>query len=296
MANTPLTTQISALLDEYDIREGSMQHEPSGMFFLRHNNATAQDAIVYQPLLCLVLQGVKEVGTSRRTLTVSNGQSLLVSHTLPVTSRITSASQDRPYIALVLPLDFELLRELATNASLRPASAFQDPFSVSHYPAVEDLENALARYIEQCEAGTTRSVLAPITLREIHARLLMGPHGKQLQKLLWHETTASRIFHATQHIQTNLSIAITVADLAERAGMSNSAFFEHFKSVTGTSPLQYQKDLRLLRARDALRSSHGKISEIAYSVGYDSPAQFSREYARKFGLSPKQDRTTTSAS
>jgi AraC-like DNA-binding protein len=228
-------------------------------------------------------------------LTVSNGQSLLVSHTLPVTSRVTTASHDCPYIALVLPLDLELLRELAPNAPLRSAGALQDPFSISLYPADEGLENALARYIEQCGVETSRTVLAPITLREIHARLLMGPHGDQLQKLLWHETKASRVFQATQHIQANLSTAIAIADLAERAGMSSSAFFEHFKSVTGTSPLQYQKDLRLLRARDALRSSHNKVSEIAFSVGYDSPAQFSREYARKFGISPKQDRATASA-
>lgn len=128
-----------------------------------------------------------------------------------------------------------------------------------------------------------------------HARLMMGPHGEQLQKLLWHETTASRVFHAMQHIQSNPSTAIAIADMAERAGIGSSAFFEHFKSVTGTSPLQYQKDLRLLRARDALRSSNNKVSEIAFSVGYDSPAQFSREYARKFGISPKQDRATASA-
>ena len=73
--------------------------------------------------------------------------------------------------------------------------------------------------------------------------------------------------------------------------MSSSAFFEHFKSVTGTSPLQYQKDLRLLKARDALRSSNERVSDIAFGVGYDNPAQFSREYARKFGHSPRQDRS-----
>lgn len=73
------------------------------------------------------------------------------------------------------------------------------------------------------------------------------------------------------------------------------SFFEHFKAVTGTSPLQYQKDLRLLRAREALRSSNGKVSQIAFGVGYESSAQFSREYARKFGVPPRQDRTLQTA-
>jgi AraC-like DNA-binding protein len=77
--------------------------------------------------------------------------------------------------------------------------------------------------------------------------------------------------------------------------MSSSAFFEHFKAVTGTSPLQYQKDLRLLRAREALRSTNEKVSEIAFTVGYESSAQFSREYARKFGVPPRQDRSLHAA-
>jgi AraC-like DNA-binding protein len=118
----------------------------------------------------------------------------------------------------------------------------------------------------------------------------MGPHAGQLRKLLWHETTASRIFQATQDIQAELAKTITVGDLAHRAGMSSSAFFEHFKAVTGTTPLQYQKDLRLLHARDDLRNTNAKVSDIAFGVGYESSAQFSREYVRKFGRSPRQER------
>lgn len=293
MPGSPLTNRISALLSEAGIREGAYHHPDSGMHFLRHTHTTGQDATLYRPLLCLVLQGAKEVGTSTRTLTVANGQSLLVSHALPVTSRITLASPDLPYAALVLPLEIDLLRELAPNAPVQPGGTAKDPFSISLCPTDRGLEDALARYLEQSGSEATRKLLAPISLREIHARLLMGPHGEQLQRLLWHETTAGRVFGATQHIQSNLTTSIVIADLAKRAGMSPSAFFEHFRSVTGTSPLQYQKDLRLLRARDALRSSNQKVSEIAFSVGYDSPAQFSREYVRKFGNSPKQERLST---
>ena len=111
-----------------------------------------------------------------------------------------------------------------------------------------------------------------------------------MQRLLWRESTASRIHLATRDIQDNLSDTIVVGDLAQRIGMSNSAFFEQFKAVTGTSPLQYQKDLRLLKARDDLRMTGSKVSEIAFAVGYESSAQFSREYSRKFGRSPREDR------
>ena len=157
------------------------------------------------------------------------------------------------------------------------------------------MEDALLRYLHHCDSPEARRLLAPITAREIHARLLLGPHAEALQRLLWIETSASRIFEATRAIQADLARPLKVGELAQQVGMSSSAFFEHFKAVTGTSPLQYQKDLRLLRAREALRGTNDRISDIAFAVGYESPAQFSREYARKFGVPPRQNRTAQAA-
>lgn len=154
------------------------------------------------------------------------------------------------------------------------------------------MEDALLRYFVQCDREETRHLLAPITAREIHARLLIGPQAQALRRLLWHESTASRIHLTTRDIQSNIADTIVVGDLAQWVGMRNSAFFEQSKAITGTSPLQYQKDLRLLKARDDLRRTREKASEIAFSVGYESSAQFSREYSRKFGRSPRQDRAT----
>ncbi|WP_071675965.1 AraC family transcriptional regulator [Nioella nitratireducens] len=290
MAPAALLNHVSALLDREGLAQGAFAHGPSGMHFLRYSSPTVQDATVYRPLLCLVMQGAKEVGTSARTLWVADGQSLVVSHALPVVSRITEATHDRPYVALVFPIDLDILRGLAADVTPKTGVGAKDPFSISLCPSDAEMEEALLRYLRQCETVETRRLLAPITVREIHARLLLGPHAEQLRRLLWHESAASRIFQATFVIQSDLARTVAVTDLAQRAGMSSSAFFEHFKAVTGTSPLQYQKDLRLLRAREALRSTNGKISEIAFAVGYESSAQFSREYARKFGLPPRQDR------
>ena len=183
-----------------------------------------------------------------------------------------------------------LLRSLAPAVPAARANAAADPFSIRLCDTDPSLEDALLRYLHQCETEETRRLLAPITSREIHARLLIGTHAPVLQRLLWHESVASRVHQATRDIHADLSRTIVVGDLAQRVGMSTSAFFEHFKAVTGTSPLQYQKDLRLLKARDALRTSGAKVSDIAFDVGYESSAQFSREYARKFGRSPRQDR------
>lgn len=290
MTSQALTDCVSALLDRTGLSQGALEHEPSGMHLLRYEATSGQDATVYRPLLCLVLQGTKQVVTGSRTLMVRAGRSLIVSHALPVISRITQAAPECPYIALVLPLDLNVLRSLAPCVPASSDNKRSDPFSISLCDTDREMEDALLRYIGQCEAEESHRLLSPITLREIHARLLMGRHAEMLQKILWHESTASRIFQATQDIHSDLGKTIVVGNLAHRVGMSSSAFFEHFKAVTGTSPLQYQKDLRLLRARDNLRSTNAKVSDIAFAVGYESSAQFSREYARKFGRSPRQDR------
>lgn len=295
MIPNALLGHVTAIMDRDGPAKPALAHAPSGMHFLRVPAPTGQDATVYRPLLCLVLQGAKHVGTSRKSLRVGQGQSLIVSHALPVLSRITEAAPDRPYVALVFPIDLDLLRGLAPAIPARTTQAPHDPFSISLCPSTPDMEDALLRYLHYCESPETRQLLAPITAREIHARLLLGPHAEVLQRLLWHETTASRIFEATRRVQSDLARPLVVGELAQQVGMSGSAFFEHFKAVTGTSPLQYQKDLRLLRARDALRSTNAKVSDIAFAVGYESSAQFSREYARKFGIPPRQDRADPAA-
>lgn len=295
MNSRNLLSQVTALLDQSGVAEGAVHHARSGTHLLRHHGTTDLNATVYRPLLCLVLQGAKQVGSSAKTLTVRAGQSLIVSHTLPVISRITEASPEAPYTALVFPLDLDLLRSLAPSVAPVLNGPSSDPFSICLCDTDPCLDDALFRYYLQCENQETRHLLGSITAREIHARLLIGQHAQVLQRLLWHESTASRIYLATRDIQANLQETIVVGELAQRIGMSNSAFFEQFKAVTGTSPLQYQKDLRLLKARDDLRTSRAKVSEIAFAVGYESSAQFSREYSRKFGKSPRQDRELESA-
>ncbi len=290
-----LLSHVTALLDKAGVAEGAILHAHSGTHLLRHHATTELNATVYRPLLCLILQGAKQVGSSARTLTVGAGQSLVVSHTLPVISRIIEASSDAPYTALVFPLDLDLLRSLAPAVPPALKTQSTDPFSICLCDTDPNLTDAILRYFLQCEDEEARQLLAPITSREIHARLLIGEHAQTLQRLLWHESAASRIFLATRDIQANLSQTIVVGELAARIGMSNSAFFEQFKAVTGTSPLQYQKDLRLLKARDDLRTSRAKISEVAFAVGYESSAQFSREYSRKFGKAPRQDRELQAA-
>jgi transcriptional regulator GlxA family with amidase domain len=110
-----------------------------------------------------------------------------------------------------------------------------------------------------------------------------------LRNLLVADSHASRVAKAIQRVRAEFRSPLGVSDLAKTAGMSASSFHEHFKSVTGTTPLQYQKDLRLIEARALLVDRNHSVSEAAYAVGYESPTHFSRDYSRKFGRPPSRD-------
>ena len=125
--------------------------------------------------------------------------------------------------------------------------------------------------------------------KEIHYRLLTAPFGGMLRNLIRYDSSASAVASAIAQIRRRFRESLVVAELARDVGMSVSVFHRQFKAVTASSPLQYQKDLRLLEARRMLRTGSVSVSAVAYEVGYESPNQFSREYARKFGRPPKSD-------
>jgi transcriptional regulator GlxA family with amidase domain len=133
------------------------------------------------------------------------------------------------------------------------------------------------------------AALAPSYEREFLFRVLQGPMGWMLCDIAMPDTALSRIGVATQWIRENFARPIRVEALAEMAALSVSAFHRHFKAATALSPLQYQKHVRLLHARSLLVAGEGNATSVAFGVGYESPTQFSREYARQFGLPPSRD-------
>ena len=260
----------------------------SDFYLLRTVQPSSIEAFVYNPLFCLVLQGCKETVVGDQVGTCRAGQCLLVSHDMPVASRITQASRQEPYLALVLELDLALFRSLQEELDDEPidpgnASAFS-----SGYPNAE-LIDALGRLLDASVDPGESKVLAPLIRREIHYRLLVAPQGGMLRHLLRRDSHASRIARAIATIRNDYQAPLRVPDLAKSVGMSASAFYQTFKSITATTPLQYQKDLRLTEARQLLLGDAGSVTQIAFKVGYESPTQFSREYARKFGHSPRTD-------
>lgn len=146
---------------------------------------------------------------------------------------------------------------------------------------------------EIADSPADAKVLGPLLSKEIHYRLLTAPFGGMLRSLMHHDSHASAIARAIGHLRGDIRARIEIPVLARRVGMSASSFHKHFREVTSTTPLQYQKELRLIEARRLLRTGGASVSAAAFDVGYESPSQFSREYARKFGVPPSQDAAPT---
>jgi AraC-like DNA-binding protein len=251
---------------------------------LRQNVPSSFEASLYEPVLCLILQGGKQVAIGEQTLSFGPGECLLVSHDLPVCSRITKV----PYLALVFDVDIATIRELYDKVTESALDGERARAALTHQ-ADSALLEALGRYLTLADSPTDAKVLGPLTSKEIHYRLLVAPFGGMLRSLIRHDSNASAIARAIRYLREDIRSPIAIPDLAKRVGMSASSFHKHFKTITSTTPLQYQKELRLLEARRLLTTGGASVTTAAFDVGYESPSQFSREYARKFGVPPSQD-------
>lgn len=269
-------------------RNGStnqMDARPMGnLLLLAQDSPSEFEATVYDPVLCLILQGRKQVWLGDQRLSLGAGECLLVSHDLPVRSRITRA----PYLAVVMEIDIAVVRALYDQVDEAVLESVP-PSAASTHRAEPELIDALCRYLEVAGSRRDQKVLGPLIAKEIHYRLLVAPYGGMLRRLIRHDSIASAVARAIRHIRADLRSPIAIPELAQHVGMSTSSFHKHFKTVTSTTPLQYQKELRLLEARRMLRTNGASVTMAAFDVGYESPSQFSREYARKFGVPPSRE-------
>lgn len=262
------------------------------LLLLSHRQPSELRAQVYDPVVCLVLQGEKQTMTTDRSLTVGSGEFLIVTHDMPVVSRITRATPDEPYLALILTLAEDVLTDLENAAREWRAPDDTGSYALSVGDADVDLVDAFVRYLRALEAPSDARVLLPLVSREIHYRLLRSPQGHTLRRLSLGQLAATAVSKAIGLIRGDLSATVKVREIADHVGLSPSALHHHFKTVTGTSPLQFQKRLRLLEARRLIQSDTRSVTGAAYEVGYSSPTQFSREYRRAFGHPPSEDKVT----
>jgi AraC-like DNA-binding protein len=244
---------------------------------------------VFQPILALVVQGQKQALLGEETYQYGAGQYLVVSVDLPMSGFVTQATPDKPYLGLKLSLDPIQLCDLV--AQMSPSWGKKENslrgISVSNVDA-RLIECAL-RLVKLLDTPHHIPMLAPMMIRELYYYLLVGEQGEAMRQIATSGSNMQRIARAIKLLKAEFAQLMRVEDLARQVGMSTSSFHQHFKQVTSMSPLQYQKQLRLLEARRLMLAEDFDATSAAYQVGYESPSQFSREYARRFGAPPIRD-------
>ena len=257
-----------------------------GLYTVR---ATAPSELMHdvlKPMVCLVRQGAKRVTLDARDYDFAAGDSLLITADVPTTSRITRADAAAPYYSLALELDPAILADLVAQMG-PPPSVDEAPVRVD--PTEDDVLDAALRLMALLDRPATVPVLGAQRVRELHYWLLAGRHGDAIRRLGFPGGQVHRIARAVKLLRRDFAHALPVERLAAEAGMSASAFHQHFKRVTSLSPLQFQKRLRLIEARRLLHAQGASASSAAYAVGYESVPQFTREYGRMFGATPVAD-------
>lgn len=242
---------------------------------------------VYQPMLHLVLQGTKTLSIGEEVSRYTAGSYFLVPVDIPATGQIHSSAADQPYLAISLTLNPDVIATLLMDEGKAPRAAQNSCFDAVLAPA--EMIDAWLRMMRLMDRPHEAALLAPMIEREILFRALQGPLGGILRDVARPDGRMTQIRRATQWIREHYTEPFRVEPLAVMTDMSVAAFYRHFKSVTAMTPIQYQKRLRLLRARWLLLFDTLDATSIAYQVGYESASQFNREYARLFGLPPVRD-------
>jgi AraC-like DNA-binding protein len=261
-----------------------------GVRIFRADRPTPPTPTTYGSVLALVAQGVKRFALGDRLYEYRAGEYVIASVDVPVSAYFARASPDEPALGFGLDLRPAAVAEvlLAAGEELPgPDPGASAGLAVS--AASAELLDAVVRLLRLLDRPRDIPVLAPLIKREIIWRLLTGGQSDILRQFGLPDSGLSHIARAVQWIRDNHALPFRVEDVARRAGMSVSAFHRNFQAVTSMSPIQYQKQIRLQRARLLLAAGPGDIAGISRLVGYESPAQFSREYRRLFGGPPSRD-------
>ncbi|MFI7538296.1 AraC family transcriptional regulator N-terminal domain-containing protein [Streptosporangium sp. NPDC049376] len=245
----------------------------------------------YGKVLAVVAQGTKRFALGERVYEYHAGQYLVASVDLPVTAQFAEASPGVPGLGMGLTLHPAAVAEVLLQAGPGDLPELDEdaPSGLAVSTASAELLDAVIRLVRLLDRPQDRAVLAPLIKREIIWRLITSEQGAIMRQFGLPDSSLSHIARAVRWIRDHYAEPFRVEEVAKLAGMSESAFYRNFHAVTGMSPIQFQKQIRLQQARLQLSSARSDIAAVSRRVGYDSPSQFSREYRRQFGAPPSRD-------
>lgn len=269
-------------------KEGEWETFVPGVYFSRKNRAAWMNHCLTLPMAGLMVQGEKLINCGSREIILKAGQILIACVDSPNSSIPRDISPEHPLLSLFFVLDKMIFAEFPVT-TFNNNSDGKNCQSMSARKADSSFLETMLRLAQICVDGIQAQVMGPLLLRELHYMLLNGPEGNLLRELYIKASRDSRIVDAIAYLKENLHQNMPVETLAKKVHMSVSSLHRHFRSVTGYSPLQYHKHLRLYEAQRLMLVENERADIAALTVGYESVTQFNREYKRKFGLPPHKD-------
>jgi AraC-like DNA-binding protein len=259
-----------------------------GVHACRFDRRSAPSAGMSGTVLAIIAQGGKRLALGERLYEYGPGEYLVSSVDLPVTGQVIDAGQ--PILGFGMTLDSAEIAHLLLEADPRDLPVrHSPPAGIAVSRAGAEMLDAVVRLLRLLERPADRTILAPLVKREILWHLLRGEQGPTVRQLGLADSGLAHVSRAVQQIRKHYAESFRVEDLAQTAGMSASAFHRNFHAVTGMSPIQFQKRIRLQEARLLLAGRPSDVTGVGHTVGYESPSQFSREYRRMFGAPPSRD-------
>lgn len=241
--------------------------------------------ILHQPMFGMVLRGVKRVIAGSRTLRYDSNTFFIASIDVPASRVTIEDSPEAPYVAVRLAIDQHRLAGMVAGSSPQGDG---ETIAFAMSDVTPELRDAWTRMVRLFDVPDEIDMLAPLIEQEILFRVLQGPQGALVRQVARAGGRIAQVRETIAHLRINLDRPVRTAELADIAGMSTATLHRHFRAATGMSPLQYQKALRLQEARRLLVAGADAM-RAAFAVGYESVSQFSREYARMFGMPPLRD-------
>jgi AraC-like DNA-binding protein len=271
------------------IREDGIVEPLDGLRLRRASAPTELGHGSSYPSFCVVAQGSKEIRLGDRHYRYDPAHYLIATAALPIASRVAEASEERPYLGIVLRLDPSLVGSVMVEAG-HPAPRSQSAVTAINVSPLEvGLLDAVVRLVRLLDSPADARFLASLVKREIVYRLLMGEQGDRVRHIAALGGDTNRIAKAIEWLRKDFDQPFRIEDFARELGMSVSGFHHHFKEVTAMSPLQFQKQLRLQEARRLMLGEEFDAASAGYRVGYEDASHFSREYKRLFGAPPMRD-------
>lgn len=269
-------------------RPGAYSSPVPCLEFFRVDDSKRSENCFYKTKIVLMLQGRKRAIIGGEEYSYGEGQYLVSGVDIPGTSYIAEGSPEKPALAIALDINMETVSRLLSEMPTVPVNGAPSR-GIAVAEADSGMLDAFLRLVKLLESGKDMPIFAPIIIREIYSRLLIGPLGGHMRGFCTYGTQNNRIMRAVDWLKGNYDKPIKIEELARRANMAPTTFHRHFRKVTSVSPIQYQKKLRLHEGKRLMIAENETVAEAAYAVGYESPTQFSREYKRLFGVSPKRD-------